>query len=358
MYACSIWSNASVKGRLYTKRTLKTLRSLQARAARAICGAYKATSNAALDVEAYLLPIEQQIWRHNADTVTRLLSSTDIAAASGFQTSTMQLTASNKARIRHTSSWQRVHRDMVERRNQGFERQEQIPSFLTPPWRRGPTTYTDATVFSTLSSTAGLWTENPTTKPVWYPIIVENILATLVSNGIGRVNLGKTLAGTLVGLNSPSNPWSLGKWVHEILPKDGKLGYGGHAFNISKPDAEDATKFVLKVNILGYAYSPEGATQIAAMVALSLYVLLVICHISYSVVTGYYSSSWGSPSELTALAMNSDPTNRLKNTGGGIETIDVFKEPVWVRLKDGRAQMVFEDTCIATTKLELGKAYA
>jgi ribonuclease HI len=145
MYACSVWSNASAKGRLYTKRTLNTLKSLQARAARAICGAYKATSNAALDVEAYLLPIKQQIWRHNADTVTRLLSSTDIAAASGFQTSTVQPTAANKARIRHTSSWQKVHSDMVDKRNQGFERQEQIPCFLTPPWRRGPTTYIDKT---------------------------------------------------------------------------------------------------------------------------------------------------------------------------------------------------------------------
>jgi hypothetical protein len=61
MYACSVWSNASAKGRLYTKRTLNTLKSLQARAARAICRAYKATSNAALDVKAYLLPIKQQI---------------------------------------------------------------------------------------------------------------------------------------------------------------------------------------------------------------------------------------------------------------------------------------------------------
>jgi hypothetical protein len=145
MYACSVWSNASAKGRLYTKRTLNTLKSLQARAARAICGAYKATSNAALDVEAYLLPIKQQIWRHNADTVTRLLSSTDVAAASGFQTSTVQPTAANKARIRHTSSWQKVHSDMVDKRNRGFERQEQILCFLTPPWRRGPTTYIDKT---------------------------------------------------------------------------------------------------------------------------------------------------------------------------------------------------------------------
>jgi hypothetical protein len=61
MYACSIWSNASAKDKLYTKKTLNTLKSLQARAARAICRAYKATSNAALNIKAFLLPIKQQI---------------------------------------------------------------------------------------------------------------------------------------------------------------------------------------------------------------------------------------------------------------------------------------------------------
>jgi hypothetical protein len=33
MYACSIWSNASIKGRVYTKKTLSILQSIQARAA-------------------------------------------------------------------------------------------------------------------------------------------------------------------------------------------------------------------------------------------------------------------------------------------------------------------------------------
>lgn len=51
MYACLIWSNASMKGKLYTRRMLNTLQGIQARAARVISGAYRATSRAALDVE-------------------------------------------------------------------------------------------------------------------------------------------------------------------------------------------------------------------------------------------------------------------------------------------------------------------
>jgi hypothetical protein len=113
MYACSIWSNASIKGRVYTKKTLGILQSIQARAARTICGAFKATSKAALDVEAFLLPIEQQIWKHNADVVTRLLSSIDIASTAGFQRDTTPPTTTG----RHINSWRKIHSDMKDRRN-------------------------------------------------------------------------------------------------------------------------------------------------------------------------------------------------------------------------------------------------
>jgi hypothetical protein len=37
---------------------MDALQSIQASAARSICGAYKATSRAALDIEALLLPVE------------------------------------------------------------------------------------------------------------------------------------------------------------------------------------------------------------------------------------------------------------------------------------------------------------
>ncbi|KAH7462407.1 hypothetical protein FOMA001_g18559 [Fusarium oxysporum f. sp. matthiolae] len=71
MYACSAWSNANwrTRDKPYTERTLSKLQSLQARASRVISGAYKAASIPALDVETYLLPVEQQIFKHNVDTL-------------------------------------------------------------------------------------------------------------------------------------------------------------------------------------------------------------------------------------------------------------------------------------------------
>ncbi|KAK1990053.1 hypothetical protein LX36DRAFT_740841 [Colletotrichum falcatum] len=37
-----------------------------------MCGAFRATSFPALDVEMHLLPIEQRIWKQNIDTINRL----------------------------------------------------------------------------------------------------------------------------------------------------------------------------------------------------------------------------------------------------------------------------------------------
>ncbi|KAG6990133.1 hypothetical protein FocnCong_v019807 [Fusarium oxysporum f. sp. conglutinans] len=74
MYACSAWSNAKwrTRDKSYTERTLSKLQSLQARASRVISGAYKAMSIPVLDVETYLQPVEQQIFKHNVDTLGRV----------------------------------------------------------------------------------------------------------------------------------------------------------------------------------------------------------------------------------------------------------------------------------------------
>lgn len=141
MYACSVWYNASTRGKTYTQKTLDTLQSIQARAARAICGAYRATSSAALDVEAHLLPIEQQIWKHNADAITRLLSSRPAADMAGLNPDMTQTADTGRKRRKHIDSWQRIYNDMRRRRTQGFDNQEPIPAFMTPPWRRGPATH-------------------------------------------------------------------------------------------------------------------------------------------------------------------------------------------------------------------------
>lgn len=140
MYACSIWANENGRRHTYTKKALDVLQGIQARAARIICGAFRATSRAALDIETFLLPIEQQIWKHQADTITRLLSSKDIADDVGFQPTNATLTTERK---KYSSSWKRIFSEMRSMWSQDLTTQEPIPPFITPPWQPGPKIYID-----------------------------------------------------------------------------------------------------------------------------------------------------------------------------------------------------------------------
>ncbi|KAK0367556.1 zinc knuckle [Colletotrichum limetticola] len=72
MYACSLWFNSSWGEMGYRATTMNRLQRLQARAARAMYGAYRSTSYPALDMETYLLPAEQQLWKHNIGTISRV----------------------------------------------------------------------------------------------------------------------------------------------------------------------------------------------------------------------------------------------------------------------------------------------
>jgi hypothetical protein len=80
MYGCSAWSNTNwtANGASISGRMLGKLESLQGRGARAISGAYRATSIPALNVETYLLPIEEQILKYNIDTLGRIGGAMDL----------------------------------------------------------------------------------------------------------------------------------------------------------------------------------------------------------------------------------------------------------------------------------------
>ncbi|KAJ3560528.1 hypothetical protein NPX13_g9271 [Xylaria arbuscula] len=133
LYACSVWSNADIRGKGYTKKTLEMLQTMQARAARTITGAFKATSRPALNIESYLLPIQQQIWKHNAETIGRILSSQDMPELEKqkFETENKQ---------KYTSPLKRIYQEVQRRREPTGLDQEIVPPYVTPPWWEGPTT--------------------------------------------------------------------------------------------------------------------------------------------------------------------------------------------------------------------------
>lgn len=105
LYACSVWSNADVRGKAYTKKTLEILQAIQARAARTITGAFKATSRPALNIETYLLPVERQIWKYNTETIGKALSSQDMPELERYKVNI-------QSKQKYTSPLQRISQEV------------------------------------------------------------------------------------------------------------------------------------------------------------------------------------------------------------------------------------------------------
>ena len=115
--------------------------------------------------------------------------------------------------------------------------------------------------------------------------------------------------------------------------------------------------FTMQATANGYAYSRSGATQIAAICVLLAYVLLALAHASYSAWTGWYSGCWDTATEIAVLALNSEPTTIIKNTGAGIRTVGTLEEPINIVAKDGRLVMLPTHDKYSGERIRNGYAY-
>ncbi len=73
-YCCSVWHQPE-RTTGHNKTHLTSLQRIQTQAARQITGAFKATSTPALDIEAHLLPIKQQLDKITSEAVLRIATS-------------------------------------------------------------------------------------------------------------------------------------------------------------------------------------------------------------------------------------------------------------------------------------------
>jgi len=204
------------------------------------------------------------------------------------------------------------------------------------------------TIFSEFAKSAGLWNSPAELVLELNPVyVVESILSILTANGISRSTFHSQLVGALKD-----------RWEEQFLPQRSKMmGPGGSVFDISDSERATSTEFTMTATVNGYAYSADGKAQKAAIVALLLYVVLALSHLAYSMWTGNSSSSWDSVADMTALAMNSRSSQRLQNTGAGIETPAVYKSRVRIRDDEVKVNVAFDDTFSGTLRLQANKTY-
>lgn len=219
-----------------------------------------------------------------------------------------------------------------------------ISTMITPAWASllNPTIpRQNAIVFTKMVSTAGMWNSQLTSASYNFPFIVESVLATMVANGLARTAFNGTIVGTLKG-GDHWNPWNNTAWFPEMLPQ-AVFGIGGSIYDIDPETKNTSTMFTMQAYVTGYAWSSRGKLQKAILGVLSAYVVVALAHVGYSAWTGWTSTSWETAPEIIALAMNSQPTEKLHNTGSGIDTVRPFKEKVRIRSRDGHLEFVFHD---------------
>ena len=81
----------------------------------------------------FLLPIEQQIWKHNADVITRLSSSRAIAKTACYEPREPVPVIIDKNYRAHKTPWQKAYEAMKNKQVRDLDKQEPIPPFITPP---------------------------------------------------------------------------------------------------------------------------------------------------------------------------------------------------------------------------------
>lgn len=100
--------------------------------------------------------------------------------------------------------------------------------------------------------------------------------------------------------------------------------------------------FEIDYAVYGWLYLAHGKTTILAITVMLAYCALVFGHVVYSAISGVSSTAWDSAAELVALAMNSSPTEILRNTCAGIAGRQALNTPVRVfATSPGHLELVF-----------------
>ena len=200
----------------------------------------------------------------------------------------------------------------------------------------------NSTVFEMLATSAGLkdMSSIPGSDTGY---LIESILAAMIVNGLTRRYYKDGIVGDLKGWDFDSDKPNCGSWCKQMMPLHGSMSDGGSVYTLDETTQQNATKLTMHAQATGYAYSPNGFTTILSIAVLLLYSLIVLIHWAYMIWAKESSHSWDSSSEIAALAMNSRPTDTLRNTGAGVETSRIFKQKVRIVSVGEQVELSFGD---------------
>jgi len=116
-------------------------------------------------------------------------------------------------------------------------------------------------------------------------------------------------------------------------------------------------RILIRTSVHGYAYSSGGPTQLAAIAVLIVYCLLAVFHIVNSLRSGLTSEAWDTAPELTILALNSEKSDAMYNTGAGIQSIRTMEQRVVVRSKNDCLELITGNASGSGEVVKPGRLY-
>jgi hypothetical protein len=152
-------------------------------------------------------------------------------------------------------------------------------------------------------------------------------LGLMMTNGLALTGGSRGLEGNISWATIGDTYGANGrKWVR-----------GEDIFTVDPMKSKHWAKLEVNTQVVGLAYATRGLPIKLAIIILAMYIVVAFVHFIYTCVSGFSSTSWHSISEVTALAVNSPPTEELQGTCAGIENIGIFRIPVRILAARGNA---------------------
>ncbi|KAK2875132.1 hypothetical protein FQN49_001758 [Arthroderma sp. PD_2] len=251
----------------------------------------------------------QHIWSKNEHHVENVLSTDTLVYAPDWRNKDSKSTPL----INLTADWASSTVGAIREFNRTITYEDEFPA----------SSYIDSqdaadTLLKSLPITASLCPVNGTYRGQYRPLMHEAALSALISNAISYHH----------------------STVESFILLDGIW----QSYDGVRLTGQPGTVFTARRVLTGYAWTLHGTSIKVAIAVLCLYCIFALSYVLYTLITGRSSLAWSSISDLVALAMNSTPTERLKNTGAGVSKADIFRNLVNVKeCGDGRKiQLVFE----------------
>ncbi|KEF60305.1 uncharacterized protein A1O9_01865 [Exophiala aquamarina CBS 119918] len=178
------------------------------------------------------------------------------------------------------------------------------------------------------------------------PFMYERLLATLVANGMSHA------AGAIEEWFWYPSPKQTGGWVFT----------DPNTFEQKSQKSPPGVVLTFEGHLPGFAWNLDGIPIKIVLPVLMVYCLYTLSYVLFTFITGRSSMAWRSISQMTALAINSTPTDVLDNTSAGIEHKKTFAKPISVREVENhrRLELIFtqdEDKRGPLRRVNVGRGY-